>query len=68
MAKNIVIFSDGTGQRSGVFFDESRSNVYKLYRGCRCSSDSSVDPREQLAFYDPGVGTDPAGDNMFTRL
>jgi uncharacterized protein (DUF2235 family) len=57
MPRNIVIYSDGTGQRSGVLFDERRSNVYKLYRATRCGPDCSVDPAEQYAFYDPGIGT-----------
>ena len=61
MAKNIVIFSDGTGQRGGLLFDERRSNIYKLYRAPRCGPDTSVNPAEQLAFYDPGIGTLPAG-------
>jgi hypothetical protein len=30
MPKNVVIFSDGTGQRGGLYFDEERTNVYKL--------------------------------------
>ena len=33
MPKNILIFSDGTGQAGGFRFDEDRSNIYKLYRG-----------------------------------
>lgn len=57
MTKNIVIFSDGTGQRSGIAFEENRTNVYKLYRACKCGPDSSIDPSTQFAFYDPGVGT-----------
>lgn len=57
MPRNIVIFSDGTGQRGGVLFDERRSNIYKLYRATRCGPDCSVDPKEQYAFYDPGIGT-----------
>jgi len=57
MPRNIVIYSDGTGQRGGVLFDERRSNIYKLYRATRCGPDSSVDPAEQYAFYDPGIGT-----------
>ena len=61
MAKNVVIFSDGTGQRSGLLFDERRSNIYKLYRATRCGPDSNIRPWEQLAFYDPGVGTLPVG-------
>ena len=61
MAKNIVIFSDGTGQRGGMLFDERRSNIYKLYRAMRCSPDSTVDPNLQFAFYDAGIGTLPSG-------
>jgi uncharacterized protein (DUF2235 family) len=61
MPKNIVIFSDGTGQRGGVLVDERRSNIYKLYRATRCGPDSAVDPKEQLAHYDAGIGTLPPG-------
>ena len=68
MPKNIVIFSDGTGQHSGLFFDESRSNIYKLYRATRCGPDTAIDPAEQLAFYDPGIGTKLIGGNFFTYL
>src|SRR6202790_3976013 len=60
-ARNIGIFSDGTGQRGGVYFDEARTNIYKLYRAARCAPDSNVPPERQLAFYDPGLGTRPAG-------
>jgi uncharacterized protein (DUF2235 family) len=59
--RNIGIFSDGTGQRGGVYFDEARTNIYKLYRAARCAPDSSIPPERQLAFYDPGLGTRPAG-------
>lgn len=61
MGRNIVIFSDGTGQRGGVLVDERRSNIYKLYRATRVAPDSCVDPTEQTAFYDPGLGTLPVG-------
>jgi uncharacterized protein (DUF2235 family) len=64
MAKNIVIFSDGTGQRGGVSMDERRSNIYKLYRATRCGPDTAVDPAEQLASYDPGLGTLPANNEL----
>ena len=64
MAKNIVIFSDGTGQRGGVSMDERRSNIYKLYRATRCGPDTAVDPAEQLTFYDPGLGTLPANNEL----
>lgn len=59
MAKSILIFSDGTGQSSGQSFDERRSNIYKLYRATRCAPDSCINPSEQVAFYDPGIGTLP---------
>ena len=61
---NVIIFSDGTGQRGGLLFDERRSNIYKLFRATRCGPDSTVDPSQQLAFYDPGLGTVPAGQNL----
>jgi hypothetical protein len=54
--RNIVIFSDGTGQRGGVFFDEERTNIYKLYRATRVGPDSSVDPRKQI----PALARNPA--------
>jgi uncharacterized protein (DUF2235 family) len=57
MPRNIVIHSDGTGQRGGVMFDERRSNIYKLYRATRCGPDSEVNPKDQYAFYDAGIGT-----------
>jgi hypothetical protein len=60
MPKNIIIFSDGTGQAGGITFDEVRTNVYKLYRACRVGPDTTIDPAEQVAFYDPGLGS-PAG-------
>jgi uncharacterized protein (DUF2235 family) len=59
MQKSIIIFSDGTGQVGGITFDEIRTNVYKLYRGCRAGPDSSIDPVKQVAFYDPGRGLVP---------
>jgi uncharacterized protein (DUF2235 family) len=66
--RNIVIFSDGTGQRGGVYFDEARTNIYKLYRAARCGPDSSVPPERQLAFYDPGLGTQTVGTDILTSL
>lgn len=58
MPKNIVVFSDGTGQDGGVRAEQRLSNVYKLYRVCRPGPDSAIDPRDQVAFYDPGLGTE----------
>ena len=48
MPKNIVIFSDGTGQEGGV---GNNTNVYKLFNMVLDRS------REQVAFYDQGLGT-----------
>jgi uncharacterized protein (DUF2235 family) len=56
--KNIVIFSDGTGQDGGVRPEQRMSNIYKMYRVTRPGADSAVDPHDQVAFYDPGLGTD----------
>ena len=65
--RNIVIYSDGTGQRGGLYFDEERTNIYKLYRATRAAPDSVIDPDMQLAFYDPGLGTIPAGGTAARR-
>jgi hypothetical protein len=35
VGKNILIFSDGTGQAGGYMPNEARSNVYKLFRATR---------------------------------
>jgi uncharacterized protein (DUF2235 family) len=64
MAKNIIIFSDGTGQAGGITFDEVRTNVYKLYRACRVGPDTTIDPVEQVAFYDPGLGSPADGSKI----
>jgi uncharacterized protein (DUF2235 family) len=61
MAKNILIYSDGTGMAGGIRFDEDRTNIYKLYRATRCGPDSCIDPNEQVAFYDPGLGSPADG-------
>lgn len=58
MAKNIVVFSDGTGQDGGVRPEQHVSNVYKMYRVCKVGPETGIDPSEQVAFYDPGLGTD----------
>lgn len=53
--KNIVIFSDGTGQEGGVEReegeDEGNTNVYKLFRMTETRS------ARQISFYDRGLGT-----------
>ena len=48
MGKNIVVFSDGTGQDGGT---RHNTNVYKLFN---LILDRSA---RQISFYDPGLGT-----------
>ena len=48
MPKNIVVFSDGTGQEGGKGYN---TNVYKLFN---MITDRSP---KQIAFYDRGLGT-----------
>jgi len=50
--KNLVVFSDGTGNRGGVTKD---TNVWRLYQMV-----SSV-KEDQLTYYDDGVGTNSVG-------
>lgn len=64
MPKNIVIFSDGPGQAGGINFDEARTNVYKPYRACRVGPDTKVEPSQQVAFYDPGLGSASDGGHF----
>lgn len=68
MSKNIVIFSDGTGQDGGVRPDQRLSNVYKLYRAARVDPLNAIDPGEQICFYDPGLGTDDDVHGAFGRI
>ena len=49
MPKNIIIFSDGTGQKGG---NGNNTNVYKLFNIIEDRT------KNQIAYYDPGVGTD----------
>ncbi len=67
MPKNIVVFSDGTGQDGAVRLDARLSNIYKLYRASRIGPDTSIDPADQVAFYDPGLGTE-SDSQGFGRL
>lgn len=64
MSKNILVFSDGTGQDGGVRAEQRMSNVYKLYRACRVGPESPVDPALQVSFYDPGLGTETTATGM----
>ena len=60
MPKNIVICCDGTGNEYG----DHNSNVVKLY------STLVIDPKLQIGYYHPGVGTmgAPAATNPFTKF
>lgn len=68
MGKNILIFSDGTGQAGGLLVEERRSNIYKLYRATRCGPDSCINPAEQVAFYDPGLGSRPMSGGLIRGI
>lgn len=52
MGKNIVVFSDGTGQKGGV---NNNTNIYKLF--------NMIEDRtnKQIVYYDPGLGTGMEG-------
>ncbi len=52
MPKNIVIFSDGTGQEGGIGHN---TNVYKLFNMIEDRTD------RQISFYDRGLGTGSRG-------
>lgn len=67
MPKNIVVYSDGTGQDGGVRVEQCISNVYKMYRASRVHPENSVNPADQVCFYDPGLGTD-IGASGFTAI
>jgi hypothetical protein len=58
MPKNIVVFSDGTGQDGGVRPEQRVSNIYKMYRASHVAYNNATDPAQQVTMYDPGLGTD----------
>ena len=51
MGKNIVLCSDGTGNKGGYTPD---SNVYKIYK----TIDIHNKGKQQITFYDNGIGTE----------
>lgn len=67
MARGILVFSDGTGQRGGLKPDQRLSNVYKLFRAMRPGPDSPVDPAKQVAFYDAGLGVGEIKEPLFKK-
>jgi uncharacterized protein (DUF2235 family) len=68
MAKNILIFSDGTGQAGGLRPNQRLSNVHKLYRATRIGPDSTINPAQQIAFYDAGLGSDEIQGPVWGQL
>ena len=44
MTKNILVFSDGTGQDGGARPEQRISNIYKMYRISRDHADTAIDP------------------------
>lgn len=68
MPKNIVIYSDGTGQDGGVRPEQRVSNIYKMYRASRVSFDNAISPAAQITMYDPGLGTDIGATALIAPL
>ena len=68
MPKNILIFSDGTGQVGGLRPDQRLSNVYKMYRAMRPGPSSPINPKEQVCFYDAGLGAGEVGGLTLQRI
>lgn len=68
MAKNIVIYSDGTGQAGGKKPDQRLSNIYKMYRATRVSPVNEIHPDEQVAYYDAGLGTEEDVSSQRTKV
>lgn len=68
MPKNILVFSDGTGQVGGLRPDQRLSNVYKMYRAMRPGPSSPINPADQVCFYDPGLGAGEVGGFTLKRI
>jgi uncharacterized protein (DUF2235 family) len=55
MPKNIVLLSDGTGNAASSPF---KTNVWRLYQALDIGPPAQPGDRNQVAFYDNGVGTE----------
>jgi len=55
MAKNIVLFSDGTGNSSASPF---KTNVWRLYQAIDLKPPTKSKDPQQIVYYDNGVGTE----------
>ena len=58
MPKNILIFSDGTGQVDGIRPDQRLSNIYKMDQAMRLGPSAPIKPSDQVCFYDAGLSAD----------
>ncbi len=61
MPKNIVLFSDGTGNSASKLF---KTNVWRLYQALNLQTDNSITCKDnpiQLPYHDDGVGTSSLG-------
>src|SRR3954453_3783615 len=54
MHRNILVFSDGTGNSSGKLF---KTNVWRLYKAVDLADPKDPQEPRQFAYYDDGVGT-----------
>lgn len=54
MAKNLVLFSDGTGNSAGKLF---KTNVWRVFQALDLKDPQHPEPPRQFAYYDDGVGT-----------
>ena len=54
MHRNILVFSDGTGNSSGKLF---KTNVWRLYKAVDLADPQDPQEPRQFAYYDDGVGT-----------
>ena len=54
MYKNIILFSDGTGNSSGK---SAKTNVWRVYQAVDLTDPKVPTEPRQFAFYDNGVGT-----------
>jgi uncharacterized protein (DUF2235 family) len=68
MPKNIVVYSDGTGQDGGARPEQRISNIYKMYRISRDHAETGIDPSRQVVFYDAGLGTDIGATALTTPV
>lgn len=68
VGKDILIFSDGTGQFGGLKPDQRLSNVYKMYRAMRPGPESPIRYTDQIAYYNPGLGAGEVQGWSFRRI